>query len=504
MPFKETRRIIYTIKWFSNRRRSVRYTTRLWDLHREDSFIRWNYRLRRFEREFSVERIISTAVINGDSSKFTVVSYKGRDAVKAWKKDFQYFSETADARNMQLFGINQSSIPLLIFYGELLPLAHCWDRLGQLGRSYATTLAFRMKCNRSAMWIDPKQGKLICGLEGPDHDMRHVGFLNIKTLPSNVELLQDDACWRYFSQLPLDKEFDRDVIAILHYTSEGTENVSIATSRPYVVSSPDMSVIAVGNGAWTQLGCLASRVVMPDGRTRFLLSQKDSCFQLYSNPISDNECAWLAQSSSVFHKHKISWHEDLSQYKFIKPYIRLRGTFERSEIKRQRRLDGPPIYFLLDPLHLFPVLKMGSAVSPHTWSFDKNGRTPIPHHHCKYLGLPTELKVEELLTSYKYSWPTETYETIHRWQIARGFDPTTTDFARYLGCPIYEATPTESVRFEELSTEEGADEDLSITSCVADKLPRDCRQKSVLRSIWSTLTAPLTYAACEAQISRRS
>ncbi|KAG7097920.1 hypothetical protein E1B28_005231 [Marasmius oreades] len=109
------------------------FVRRLKDVDHRDTFTQWNSTLQEWEIEFRVERTISTAKVHGDSSCFTVVSYKGQDAQKAWKKDFRHFSETTNTMKMQLFGINCSSVPLLIFHRELLPLAHFWDGLGGLG-----------------------------------------------------------------------------------------------------------------------------------------------------------------------------------------------------------------------------------------------------------------------------------------------------------------------------------------------------------------------------------
>ncbi|KAF9258062.1 hypothetical protein L218DRAFT_833890, partial [Marasmius fiardii PR-910] len=44
----------------------------------------------------------------------------------------------------------------------------------------------------------------------------------------------------------------------------------------------------------------------------------------------------------------------------------------------------------------------------------------------------------------QYTWHTEMYKTIHKWQIARGFDPTTTDFGCYCGNPVFEVVYSES------------------------------------------------------------
>ncbi|KAF9265342.1 hypothetical protein L218DRAFT_845214, partial [Marasmius fiardii PR-910] len=72
-----------------------------------------------------------------------------------------------------------------------------------------------------------------------------------------------------------------------------------------------------------------------------------------------------------------------------------------------------------------------------SWSDDESGKTCFTDAYCQYLGLPTILRRYQLSTCV-HSWPTKIYKAINKWQVARGFDPTTTDFAHYLGYPIYE------------------------------------------------------------------
>ncbi|KAK7060739.1 hypothetical protein VNI00_000471 [Paramarasmius palmivorus] len=52
------------------------------------------------------------------------------------------------------------------------------------------------------------------------------------------------------------------------------------------------------------------------------------------------------------------------------------------------------------------------------------------------------------------SYPKYTYDAIHKWQVAKGFDPSTPDFARSLGYPILERVTPEKSRFEEVAKEE--------------------------------------------------
>ncbi|KAG7097656.1 hypothetical protein E1B28_004984 [Marasmius oreades] len=283
---------------------------RLKDLDHKDCLLRWNSRLRKCE--VRVKGTISTVKIHGDSSSFTVMPYKGQDAQKVWKKEFQQFSETTNTTKIQLFGINRSRIPLLIFHGELVPLAHLWDRLG---RSYAYELAYNMECKESEMWIDPAQGTLIRGAERPDFDLLdRFRFPPIGTLPSTVELLDENVCFRYFSRLPLDKEFDKGIIHMLHYASKIEEKISSIISKPCVFSSKTNPMIAVGRGQWRVFGCLNhSGVAMPDGRTRFTITDESSELSFHSDTFGDMR-AWLSQASSVFNRLGISLDEELSSY----------------------------------------------------------------------------------------------------------------------------------------------------------------------------------------------
>ncbi|KAF9263781.1 hypothetical protein L218DRAFT_864284, partial [Marasmius fiardii PR-910] len=70
----------------------------------------------------------------------------------------------------------------------------------------------------------------------------------------------------------------------------------------------------------------------------------------------------------------------------------------------------------------------------HYWSIDPSGQTSFSEDMCKKFGLPTQLLLNSYVTR-ENCYSTETYKTIQRWQVDRGFDPKTTDFARYLHPP---------------------------------------------------------------------
>ncbi|KAL0565925.1 hypothetical protein V5O48_016094 [Marasmius crinis-equi] len=160
---------------------------------------------------------------------------------------------------------------------------------------------------------------------------------------------------------------------------------------------------------------------------------------------------WLAQALSIFHAHGIPLEGDMHEYKLVCPE-KLTGTLSNSYAKRRRREDSPTIYLFIPPLSTTTF-----------WSCDPNGQNPITTDLCHHLGLPISLSLE----CWEISWGTESYEELQAYQIARGFDPNTTEFARHNRYRIYEITnqPLPS-RFEEIedleewqSEDSGASED---------------------------------------------
>ncbi|KAL0566328.1 hypothetical protein V5O48_015686 [Marasmius crinis-equi] len=68
---------------------------------------------------------------------------------------------------------------------------------------------------------------------------------------------------------------------------------------------------------------------------------------------------------------------------------------------------------------------------------------------CHYLGLPVTLQFYVQGCS-AFAWSDDVYRKMHRYQVARGFDPHTIDFAQSLGYPAYKPIQNDSDRFEEI------------------------------------------------------
>ncbi|KAL0066725.1 hypothetical protein AAF712_006330 [Marasmius tenuissimus] len=414
---------------------------RIHDVH-HDSFeseirrqrVRWGW-----AEDIQADKKISVAtIVNRGPSKVTVMSYSGPEAYKAWRHDFELYSRCESANLAQLFAINRSKIPLLVFHGDLLPLAHFQKRIGGMGQMYLETVRKRLGCWYDELWMDPARGVLCRGPMGPSCVINHFGF-DWKVVPSDVELLKNDVLIRYLSSLSPEDELDLDVLQGLAWQCEGEVSDS-RVQQPVVMSSLTDTYIAAGGGVWEGRGCLGARKELENGLTRFKLEPAGQCRHLQLDLDWEPEiCTWIAQSSSVLHAHQIPLEGDLSSYGLIVP-AKLAGTLSKSKAKRKLRQQGPSIYLFIRP---------ASVTRATFWSFDEIGDTSISDSLCKYLGLPLCLLASR---TRKYSWSTQVYQTQSEYQVMRGWDPATTEFSSRYELPIYKIISESAGRFVNIDT----------------------------------------------------
>ena len=71
----------------------------------------------------------------------------------------------------------------------------------------------------------------------------------------------------------------------------------------------------------------------------------------------------------------------------------------------------------------------------HFWSLDENGQSEMTEEECRRWGVPGLSAWSRIVWQEVLTWPSYIYTAIRNWQVARGFDPTTADFARSCGYP---------------------------------------------------------------------
>ncbi|KAL0567831.1 hypothetical protein V5O48_014164 [Marasmius crinis-equi] len=264
------------------------------------------------------------------------------------------------------------------------------------------------------------------------------------------ERLQEDVC---LHSLMGKKSALADLVIVeLLDWARHQDSIDVQFNEPTVFSTLSNSPIVNGINKWYD-NDLKHGVSLRNGQTRVTLNDPGSTLCLRSNQYHSRK-AWLSQVWSVFHAHGISLKDDLRDYKLIVPDIWLNLSISPSEHKRRQR-HQQPIFLFVRPLPSTP-LHSHTTTSLHYWSFYEDGQSPLSTSTCHRLGLPVEL---ELRVSFGvYTWSNNVYKTMQKYQAARGFDPSTVEFARSLGYgyedPAYKPTQNVSDRFEEIDMKE--------------------------------------------------
>ncbi|KAJ8083391.1 hypothetical protein PM082_009263 [Marasmius tenuissimus] len=319
-------------------------------------------------------------------------------------------------------------------------------------------------------------------------------------LPSTVDLLQPDVFLRFLASqksIAVDRGF---VEAIWTAGRVRWDDVPERVSQPTIISALTQTPIAHANNVWKEFGDrLLGRKELENGLARFRLDDDgdDKWFSLVMNtdtslpPFSRRhseglEKSWLSQALSIFHSCGISLEEDLSVYKLLWQYTRFEGPLDTSPSKAQQQRQQPIYIFVrLPPDCLNGEIR---TTSLHFWSFHEDGRDSLSTELCGYLGLPVELHVSNRVHSY--SLPNEHYELFHRYQLLRGFDPTTTSFARYLGYDSHLFQPvSNSDRFTDVHEDQNplhptSSHDLAQFAIGSDSNTRN--QPSILDAIFAS------------------
>ncbi|KAL0572725.1 hypothetical protein V5O48_009241 [Marasmius crinis-equi] len=159
---------------------------------------------------------------------------------------------------------------------------------------------------------------------------------------------------------------------------------------------------------------------------RFPLVHTENHIRLWWDDL-DIKLDWLARAESVFHAFGFPLDEDLySRWGVRIPVLHMVGALSQSVSKSRLRQQQAVYLFVSPPVHILPTTRTPSSL--HFWSFFEDGRSPLSTSMCQRLGLPVVLQCEIHFQSFY--WDNDTYKIIRLYQAARGFDPTTADFAQ--------------------------------------------------------------------------
>ncbi|KAK1222541.1 hypothetical protein PQX77_014605 [Marasmius sp. AFHP31] len=415
-----------------------------------------------------VDKTVCAVEVIGTEGRFTSVTYRGPDARRAFEEDFRKFSRARSSESTaQVFAVDVGTVPSLLLWHGLLPISHFGRSLGGLGGIYVYNLCRKLNCLEWELWVDSGRGVFCQGPEGP---WSGIWWMNeevkAENLPLTAEMLQEDVFLRFLASLK-SKQADRAFLYAMSWGgNDNYEGVPESFVRPTIFSTLTTTPIAVANNVWVDGWGFTERKTLENRITRFRLEEDGSRLELRSN---DNAgLAWLSQLSNIFEACGISLDDDLSNYHYqlVYPEARLEGYLDESPSKSQRRCQQPIYLFVYPPP---PDLSKGKTSHLHFWSFHKHSQSRLSPESCLDFGLPIKLT---FFHAHDFSRKTNNYKLIHQYQLLRGFDPTTTDFAQHVGYGHIFQPIHHSDRFIEVSQEHSNSLDGSVTNdsseCLSD------------------------------------
>ncbi|KAI3608225.1 hypothetical protein WG66_006503 [Moniliophthora roreri] len=387
-------------------------------------------------------------------------------------------SSRVPTSNPQLFGINQSAIPALIFHHELIPCAHLYT--GSLWMHvYIRYLARNMGCLDKRLWMNTTSGVLFSGPDGPF--TQFLDFIPNKSIvvPPTIDMLKDDTSFRFFSKFGRgvdDSVLECALSSSKHtllddlspwmaedHRSKDADHSDWSSAMPHYLrylwwNPPDHLSMDVIDG-------LVDRTELDGGLIRFKLVQEEHVdLEVYYH-WSRFRDEWILQSSWVFDALDIT--EGKENFFIVEPpCLGLRSTQCPTTFSTLCNAKHPVEETSLKPIYLFvhpPPTTLSKLVfwlerPHHFWSFDKTGQSQLSEEECEWWGLPVLVPdTRHPIGVELYSWPTHIYTALQDWQKAMGFDPTTSDWAQSRGYLELEIVGTEDrfVLVEKTSDESG-------------------------------------------------
>ncbi|KAK1227724.1 hypothetical protein PQX77_009275 [Marasmius sp. AFHP31] len=355
------------------------------------------------ERETSqAKRVLHLAcTVSGtrESPPFLVIKYTGRDAYRAFKMDVLQFSRLDDPVLPQLRGFNDSQIPMVIFHDLLVPAVHAI----QHAQDSPTMLCYlRLQGETAISKLPPATVSIILSQSG-------------------LDLLRSEHIW----------------------IRPQTGDVCLGPAGPLLIRSFFMP--AWPSQRYPYSGCSPLPLsaynssalfdyLIQNATNEFILT---ALFLQCTQPRPDENWLLSAHSSFLLPNYSCTFSLDPIGH------AQSRRDYDSYQFE-------PYYLFILPPPQLPDTTPdvvswmQAPAESLYYWSVDPDGNSRMPEAHRMELDLPCFRNCVDP----PHSWKAEIYDLVRQWQEAKGFDPTTTDFARSLGYPIVEILPQDNDRFD--------------------------------------------------------
>ncbi|KAI3614076.1 hypothetical protein WG66_010805 [Moniliophthora roreri] len=412
-------------------------------------------------------------------SGFLCVSYSGPDAYEAFRLEFLKFKPLIPLAHV-LDRHKQS--PLLRLYFSCQ-----WDLFDHSVLSKDSVdsgivrihFVSRPSLDLRLLWVQPRTGRLCVGPSGPEiRDQFMLAALPSPVVevcksadPLPIQAYKDRDVVQYFSRAISDEDFidwffTKAHLNVIHSDVTEEEAQLLSLSDGTIHSGCQNRIIARCKEAsrfctWKLTYIHVSpceieetRVHMVDGSIRY------ASLRLSGLHVTENDCRFTVTSSERF---RICFGYEFGDYRII-------GTLLRSWLSQAPRVfkhlhmpadyarhcsmtrkvylfldgKGPEFASQRNPWFLFvrpfpstsnsqPDFAAWIRGELHHWSLAASGQMPVPE---QLLGLSI---AKPKIIVFSYSWDDIIYDSASRIQEFKGFNPDTTDFARSLQLPTFQA-----------------------------------------------------------------
>ncbi|KAF9259636.1 hypothetical protein L218DRAFT_1056686 [Marasmius fiardii PR-910] len=399
----------------------------------------------------------------------------GPDATKFhWSLVIHLHPSFRDPNVMQLHAFNDSqNNPLLFFHDSdcQIPLL----QFISLQEALIPHLPFYK--DWAQLWTRPQDGAIVYGPEGPSllgyRAFPRLFLLDYRILLPNIGMALELTHQVPVPALPLNLCNHQTLVKHLatwlsggflpppaHWSVLCSEALpsdphlavcSLSSASPHAIAQfPDME----GNAPWKLYLFPNMNAVFMDDRTIRPLDWDDLYLFLYlDDPLSMGlSSSWLAQALHIFQRLNIP-QDDWVEYGCIKSgYFCLIRDFTHSTGKSHNKLDSS-YYLFVYPIKQCPngfpdTSYWMSGKDLYYWSHDPDGHLQLTEEESVALDLPC---FHPKVQFFMRTWSLKDYDFVQDFQKARGFDPTTTDFAHSLGCSIAMIVYPGDTRFEIIS-----------------------------------------------------
>ncbi|KAJ8079947.1 hypothetical protein PM082_016772 [Marasmius tenuissimus] len=417
-------------------------------------------------------------------------------------------------------------IPVIIFNEELISVQHfleynrysvqarCYLQLHArwqgplLGDSSEELRAWVLSASKEDdllhfLWFRPQTGALCFGPPGPPLDLNYYRYLcrpilenplprsyYLELPPSPLIVCNDTAFLDYIAHNVPDWLLVQVVATLCESRVVAPPHSGTQSWKKYVMTNIWKSCTCGGHrletrrilkipfGCWTHtpITGYSCGFVPPiehepykeaeNGGIRLLFTRSLRAVGFNFTSRSTREEYWLTQAGRVFSCLGIP-RTEWASCSIITGFT-LQLTIDDEESNAPEDLAGEEFN---SPCYLFvsrPPKSPGCVPDIETWlrdedlyyySYDPEGGSAITKEERLSLGLPRF--TSEVCARYA-CWGTEVYDFMARWQRAKGFDYTTTDYAEMFDLPILRVIPQDIISFEDLMW--GGYEDAAVSS----------------------------------------